>query len=49
MNKVMKPYFEIIDREHKVLAGEGKRRNKSWKYLINNKEIDDNDFGGVEG
>ena len=48
MNKVMKPYFEILNREHKILASEGKKRDKSWKFLIKNKEINDEDFGGVE-
>ena len=48
MNKILKPYFEIIEREHKVLSGDSKKRDRSWKFLIENEEVADKDFGGIE-
>ena len=48
MNKKMKVYFDIIEREHKVISGEIKEKNRTWKYLIDSREIDDKDFGDFE-
>ena len=45
LNKKMKVYFDIIKREHKVLSGEVKSNNKTWKYLVDGIEVEDADFG----
>lgn len=49
MNKKMKIYFDILQREHKVVSGEVKDKNRTWKYLIDSREVEDKDFGDFEG
>ena len=48
MNKKMKVYFDILEREHKVLSGEVKEKNRTWKYLIDSREVPDNEFGDFQ-
>ena len=45
----MKIYFDILQREHKVVSGEVKDKNRTWKYLIDSREVEDKDFGDFEG
>ena len=48
MNKRMKIYFDIIEREHGVLIGDKKERNRTWKFLINSRVVEDAEFGDFE-